>query len=78
MQFNAQHDREQNDQIPEQRKRAVSVVRGQPPLLIYANPLGPLDVADLERVGLRAVAIASFRGSESGENYLIYRIDTIW
>lgn len=78
MQFNAQHDREQNDQIPEQLKRAVSVVRGQPPLLIYANPLGPLDVADLERVGLRAVAIASFRGSESGENYLIYRIDTTW
>jgi hypothetical protein len=78
IQFNARHDREQNDRIPERLARAVSVVRGAPPLLIYSSPLGRPDVSEPNRVGLHAFAIADFRGSESGENYLIYRIEPIW
>ncbi len=78
LQFNAQHDRVPDAEIPRRLARALSRVKGQPPLLIYSNPWAPLDRNALELVGLRAIPLADFRGTESGENYLIYRIEPMW
>ena len=77
LRFDSRHEHPPDDQIPGRLARAVSEVHGAPTLLIYSNPWGPLQEPNLERVGLQAFPIAHFGGTESGENYVIYRIETL-
>ncbi len=78
LQFDSRHDNDHNDQFAGRLARAVSEVQGAPPLLIYSNAWAPFDPAALQRTGLRAIKVADFNGSESGENYQIFRIVPAW
>jgi hypothetical protein len=74
--FDRRHDDYRDEQLAERLVQAVSRIEKQPQILIYSVPKRTLDQSALESVGLRAISLADFRGSETGEDYQIYRIES--
>lgn len=74
--FDRRLDHDHDDQFAERLARAVAAVKGQPPILIYSNPW-PVGGPPVERFGLRLRRIENLTGSESGENYQIFRIESL-